>query len=292
MFDMWLICEADWEFPYIYKSAVKGEFSKYVTPEIETLLWISGKNIVYAISTYMDIKKNATLYEILQFTEDFLVKQLDDFDNWCEDIGMAIYEESPEYERDKLLYTTNTITDISSNILEVPSIIPIDTSRDISYVVDNISKEAIAKIKSNINGNNKKDVKNFRRKGTLTYEQFIEKLKKQNGKCYVCLQEFKYDGGKWCNFFPSADRIYNYDIHTDSNVAISCTYCNLRTFKDNFTGQPSKKICGLCPDLNHVFEGDIKTKSDLFYELGNSDSTMYEYAQNLPITPFTQPSQH
>jgi hypothetical protein len=100
MFHMWLSCEADMEFPNIYKGAIKEEFAKYVTPEIETLLWISGKNIVFAICAYMRIKKNASMKDVIKFTEEFVSSQLNDFDNWCEEIGMTIYEESSQYERD------------------------------------------------------------------------------------------------------------------------------------------------------------------------------------------------
>ena len=100
MFDMWLSCEADMVFSHIYKSAINQEFSKYVTPEIETLLWISAKNIVFAVGTYAGMKKNTTMKDVLKFTEEFVASQLDDFDNWCGDIGMAMYEESSQYERD------------------------------------------------------------------------------------------------------------------------------------------------------------------------------------------------
>ena len=277
MFDMWLSCEADMVFYHIYISAIKEEFAKYVTPEIETLLWISGKNIVYAISTYMGIKKDATLYEFLQFVEEFVSKQLDDFDNWCEDIGMAIYEESSEYKTDSIVFA---------------SLITEDEKND--KILDTLSKTVITKIKTNIKNNNTKDIQTLGRKGTLTIEQYMAKIKKQKGKCYVCLQDFKYDGSSWCNFFPSADRIDNNDIHRDGNIAIACTYCNIRMWRiyKNYATDFSKKICGVCPsELKHSFLGVIKTKSELFYELGNSDSRMYEYANNLPSTSFTHPSQ-
>jgi hypothetical protein len=100
MFDMWLSCEADMEFSHNYKKAFNDEFAQYMKPEIETLLWLSGKNIVFAISTYMSIKEDADLNDTLAFTERFIENQLDDFDNWCDHIGIAMYEESSEYERD------------------------------------------------------------------------------------------------------------------------------------------------------------------------------------------------
>lgn len=98
--DMWLNYEADWEFPEIYKKAFNHEFAQYMNPDIETLLWLSAKNIVFAIVTYMSVKGNTNLDDILKFTKRFIEEQLDDFDNWCDDIGTAMYEESSEYERE------------------------------------------------------------------------------------------------------------------------------------------------------------------------------------------------
>jgi hypothetical protein len=126
----------------------------------------------------------------------------------------------------------------------------------------NLSKEKISSIKHNIACLNRTDLKKVGIKGSFTYEQFIEKIQEQNNKCYVCQQEFKYDGGKWCYFFPSPDRINNRDSHTSSNIAISCLFCNIRNFK-----KAVEKKCGLCEGLNHEFKGDIITKSALFRRL-------------------------
>ena len=142
--------------------------------------------------------------------------------------------------------------------------------------MDTLSKEVIAKIKRNIAHNNRSDIKKYRRNGTLTYDDFIDKIIKQGNKCYVCLQEFQYNGGNWCYFFPSADRIYNYIPHSKENIGISCLFCNIRMFK-----QVSKKECGLCHGLNHSYNGDIITKSDLFYKLGNNNYKIKEYINNI-----------
>jgi len=100
MFDMWLSCEADMEFGHGYQNIFKEEFAKYITPEIDSLLWLAGKNIVFAIVAFMSYKDNASCDDVVNFTENFVTAQLDDFDNWCEDISMAMYEESSEYERE------------------------------------------------------------------------------------------------------------------------------------------------------------------------------------------------
>ena len=141
--------------------------------------------------------------------------------------------------------------------------------------MDNLSKDVIKKIKKSISHNNHRDVKKYGSKGTLTYEEFINKINSQGNKCYVCSQEFKYDGGNWCYFFPSPDRIYNYTRHTIENIGISCLFCNIRMFKGI-----SVKSCGLCDGLGHVFEGPIITKSQLFYSLGNNNDLIYSYVDN------------
>lgn len=142
--------------------------------------------------------------------------------------------------------------------------------------MDNLSKDNVAKIKRNIANMVRKDLDKYGRKGDFTYEDFIEKVNKQGNKCYVCLQEFKYDGGKWCHYFPSADRIYNYSPHDKNNIAIACTFCNIRMFN-----QFQNKKCGLCEGLNHIYEGKIITKSELFRHLGNVNWRIKEYINGM-----------
>jgi hypothetical protein len=145
----------------------------------------------------------------------------------------------------------------------------------------NLSKEAIKRIQININNNNKKDLKTLGIKGILTYDEFMEKIKEQKNKCYICLQDLKYDGGNWCNFFPSADRINNKFIHSKENIAISCIYCNIRYFKQSFLKENINKKCGLCPGLNHCYDGYIISKSELYEKLEHSDYNIKQYIRNL-----------
>ena len=135
-----------------------------------------------------------------------------------------------------------------------------------------LTKDTIRKLKRNIAANNRNDLVKYGIKGTLTYHEFIDKIKEQHNKCYVCLQDFQYNGGQWCYFFPSADRIYNYSPHSKENVGISCLFCNIRMFK-----QISEKRCGLCEGLHHIHKGDIITKSRLFRSLGNCNNRIKEY---------------
>jgi hypothetical protein len=100
MFDMWLNCEADHTFGHGYQTIFKKEFNQYMNNHINDLLYVAAKNVVYAISTFVRYKKNAKVVDVIKFMEDFIEHQLEDFDNWCDEISMAMYEETSEYERE------------------------------------------------------------------------------------------------------------------------------------------------------------------------------------------------
>lgn len=40
------------------------------------------------------------LKDILEITENFILEQMSDFDNWCDEISQAMYEDTSEYERE------------------------------------------------------------------------------------------------------------------------------------------------------------------------------------------------
>ena len=99
MFDMWLECEADMAFGYGYQDKFKEHFSQYMNSQINEKLFLAGKNIGFAIRAFMSYKDDAELDDVIEFTENFVSEQLDDFDNWCDEIGSAMYEETSECER-------------------------------------------------------------------------------------------------------------------------------------------------------------------------------------------------
>jgi hypothetical protein len=101
MFDMWLSCEADMEFSHAYEYYFKEHFGKYISSEIKSNLMFAGSNILFALVAFMRYKGDADLEDILHFTEHFITSQFDDFDNWCEEIHMTMYEESSECARDE-----------------------------------------------------------------------------------------------------------------------------------------------------------------------------------------------
>lgn len=82
MFDMWLRCEADMEFGHGYQNKFKEHFGDYITDEIGAQLWFAGKNIIYAINSFISLKNGYyELNELLEFVEWFVSEQLDGFDN-------------------------------------------------------------------------------------------------------------------------------------------------------------------------------------------------------------------
>jgi hypothetical protein len=100
MFDMWLSMEADMEFGNVYLDTFNKYFSKYVSTKVASILWHNSNNTLFAISAFMKYNDDAILDNILEFTEIFIKEQLDNFTDYCDDISMAMYEESSECERD------------------------------------------------------------------------------------------------------------------------------------------------------------------------------------------------
>ncbi len=100
MFDMWLVHDADMEFGDGYQDKFKEQYRQYMNPQIEEQLWLAGKHIVFAINAFMSYKDDANCNDVIDFTEKFVSEQLNDFDNWCDDIRQSMFEETSEYERE------------------------------------------------------------------------------------------------------------------------------------------------------------------------------------------------
>ena len=98
MFDMWLSVEAHMEFGDLYQFHFKKEFSQYITSEIERILYFAGNNIFFVVCTFIQNNTDADLEDVLDFTESFISNQLDDFDNWCDEISMAMPDEDEKTE--------------------------------------------------------------------------------------------------------------------------------------------------------------------------------------------------
>ena len=81
-----------------YVSKFKDEFAQYMNDEIEGRLWFAGQNIAFAVQTYIDTNPKYTLSKLINFVETFLIIQLDDFGNWCDEIMMAMPDEENREE--------------------------------------------------------------------------------------------------------------------------------------------------------------------------------------------------
>jgi len=95
-------------FGYGYQGEFKKEFSKYINSSIDDKLWFMGGNVLCAICAFMRYKDNAELDDVLDFTEEFVSSQMINFTDWCDDIQMAMYEESSECEREEKLLNSSS----------------------------------------------------------------------------------------------------------------------------------------------------------------------------------------
>lgn len=116
MFDMWLICDADMSFGGWYEDYFKEHFGDNITEDVECRLWFAGKNILYAIKSFIYIKNDDyELDELLDFVEYFVSEQLSQFGNdysdfECYNWSMIINNEEPEnIEEEKTEDNTQTL---------------------------------------------------------------------------------------------------------------------------------------------------------------------------------------
>jgi hypothetical protein len=111
-FSTWLSIDAGMDVGHWWQHIFKEHFERYMTEQIENDLFMAGRQLEYALCAFLNYKSQSTedeidhydeattLEDMLIFSKSFLDAQLDDFDNWCGEISMAMYEESSEYERE------------------------------------------------------------------------------------------------------------------------------------------------------------------------------------------------
>ena len=81
-FDIWLSSgDATATFGYAYQNKFIEHFGDYINEEVKAQLQFAGKNIIYAINTFIKIQGEHTLNELLHFVRTFLSEQLNDFEN-------------------------------------------------------------------------------------------------------------------------------------------------------------------------------------------------------------------
>lgn len=83
-----------------YKEKFTEQFSQYMTPSIENTLFVAAKHFSYAVQSFVNTNQLYTLEELLNFVDIFLSIQFNDFENMCDDISMAMYEEEVQSEQD------------------------------------------------------------------------------------------------------------------------------------------------------------------------------------------------
>ena len=81
MFQMWLKMEADIEFGHGYQHIFADNFGGHADINLTNHLWFAGKNVIYAITAFISMKKRYLLEELLEFVEKFISVQVDEFYN-------------------------------------------------------------------------------------------------------------------------------------------------------------------------------------------------------------------
>ena len=66
------------------------QYGEWIRPKTSELLWFAGKNLSFAVHTYVTLNKNYTLDSLLEFVDTFLSIQLGDAENWASDIMMEM----------------------------------------------------------------------------------------------------------------------------------------------------------------------------------------------------------
>lgn len=87
-FDMWLQMEAEHELGFGYQNAFKEQFGALINEEMSARLFFAGKNILYAINSFIKMKPNYELSELIKFVEEFISEQLNEFGNDYSDFDL------------------------------------------------------------------------------------------------------------------------------------------------------------------------------------------------------------
>jgi len=109
------------------------------------------------------------------------------------------------------------------------------------------------------------DAKRFEREGDIDVEYILERLEKQNGRCYIC-KDFVLTAN-WapkCEYQFSIDRINSDLPHDKENVAITCKYCNCRMAMLNNYGVDSFKVC---KSGCHIIKRELPTKWEVLKKI-------------------------
>jgi hypothetical protein len=80
------------EMSMYYISKFEEEFLGYIKNHIRSQLECNGRNLGYAIKTYIKLYPDCSINNLDKFAIEFLTTQFDDFDNWCYDLEISYSE--------------------------------------------------------------------------------------------------------------------------------------------------------------------------------------------------------
>jgi len=86
-----------WE---MYIDEFKKEFGSFVTERVEDALFMAGKMLGFAVQAHRTTTSNFNVKKLIDYVRTFVELQFHDFDNWCDDISISMYEQTSEYERE------------------------------------------------------------------------------------------------------------------------------------------------------------------------------------------------
>jgi hypothetical protein len=84
----------------MYEDEFKKEFGSFVTERVKNALFMAGKMLGFAVQAHKSTTSDFNINKLIDYVRTFVEVQFDDFDNWCDDISMAMYEQTSEYERE------------------------------------------------------------------------------------------------------------------------------------------------------------------------------------------------
>jgi hypothetical protein len=86
-----------WE---MYEDEFEKEFGSLVTRSVKDSLFMAGKALGFAVQAHQNTTPTFNVTKLVKFVQTFVEFQFDDFNNWCDEISSAMYEQTSEYERE------------------------------------------------------------------------------------------------------------------------------------------------------------------------------------------------
>jgi hypothetical protein len=84
-----------WE---MYIDEFNKEFGLLVTQNVKDSLFMAGKALGFAVQAHQNTTPTFNVTKLVKFVQTFVEFQFDDFNNWCDEISNAMYEQSSDNE--------------------------------------------------------------------------------------------------------------------------------------------------------------------------------------------------